>query len=138
MAELVALRKRADERSDPLPPPVAAGALAVAGVIHGLFACGGPLVVYVVGRSLHEKSAFRATLSALWLVMNAVLVTTMIVGGTINARTLLTSAWLVPPLLVGLFLGDRLHRRLDERAFRVAVFALLFVAASVLLVRSVV
>lgn len=137
LGELLALRARADERAEPLRPPVAAAALSVAGVIHGLFACGGPLVVYVVGRSLHDKAAFRATLSALWLVMNVVLVATMAIDGSVGPSSLVTSAWLVPPLVVGLFLGDRLHRRLDERSFRVAVFVLLFVAASVLLARSV-
>ncbi len=138
LGELIALRARSDERAAPLRPPVAAVALSTAGVIHGLFACGGPLVVYVVGRSLHDKAAFRATLSALWLVMNVVLVATMAFDGSVGAKSLLTSAWLVPPLLLGLFLGDRLHRRLDERSFRVAVFVLLLVAASVLLVRSLV
>lgn len=134
--ELVTLRKKTAERAAPLPRPVAAVALSTAGVVHGLFACGGPLVVYVVSRTLHEKAAFRATLSALWLIMNVVLVATMVRDGTIVGGTLITSAALVPPLLLGLVIGDRLHHGLDERTFRVAVFVLLLVAASVLLLRS--
>lgn len=136
LAELIALRARESERREPLPQPVAAGALSLAGVIHGLFACGGPLVVYVVGRSLHDKARFRATLSALWLVMNVVLVATMAFDGSLRRDTLVTSATLIPPLAIGLFIGDRLHRKLDERAFRIAVFVLLLVAAVVLLVRT--
>jgi len=138
VSELVAMKRRADEKTTPLSPPVAAIALSTAGVIHGLFACGGPLVVYVVGRSLHDKSAFRATLSALWLVMNIVLVTTMAFDGSVGRGSLLTTAALIPALLLGLFVGDRVHRRLDERSFRLAVFVLLLLAATVLLVRSVV
>ncbi len=135
--ELAMLRKKKSEKPTPLAPPVAAIALSTAGVVHGLFACGGPLVVYVVSRRLDEKSAFRATLSALWLIMNVVLVATMARDGTIGRETLLTSAALVPPLLLGLLIGDRLHHALDERTFRISVFVLLFVAASVLLVRAV-
>ncbi|MBI2395631.1 MAG: sulfite exporter TauE/SafE family protein [Deltaproteobacteria bacterium] len=137
IAELLAMRARADQRSTPLRPTVAASALAGAGVIHGLFACGGPLVVYVVGRTLSEKAAFRATLSALWLVMNVVLVASMAIDGSLGGKSLVTSAALLPPLVVGLLAGDRLHHRMPERAFRVAVFALLLVAATVLVVRSV-
>jgi len=134
--ELITLRRKSEERAAPLPLPVAATALSAAGVVHGLFACGGPLVVYVVSRTLHEKATFRATLSALWLIMNVVLVATMVRDGSIGGASLLTSAALVPPLLAGIAIGDRLHHRLDERSFRVAVFTLLLVAAAVLLVRS--
>jgi uncharacterized membrane protein YfcA len=134
--ELVTLRRKSEERVRPLALPVAAAALSTAGVVHGLFACGGPLVVYVVSRTLRDKASFRATLSALWLIMNVVLVATMVRDGTIAGASLLTSAALVPPLLLGLVVGNRLHHRLDERSFRVAVFSLLLVAASVLLLRS--
>lgn len=137
VTELVAMKRKADEKSTPLSPPVAAVALSTAGVIHGLFACGGPLVVYVVGRSLHDKASFRATLSALWLVMNVVLVTTMAFDGSVSRGSLTTTAALIPALLLGLLVGDRVHRRLDERTFRFAVFVLLLIAALVLLLRSI-
>lgn len=137
ISELWAMRPRAEQRSSALPTPIAVVALSLAGVIHGLFACGGPMVVYVVGRSIVDKAAFRATLSALWLIMNVVLVATMAWDGSVSGRSLVTTAALVPSLLVGLWAGERLHHRLDERTFRVAVFVLLLVAATVLLVRSV-
>lgn len=137
VSELWAMRRKAEERTAPLHPAVSVLALSVAGVIHGLFACGGPMVVYVVGRSLTDKAAFRATLSALWLVMNVVLVSTMAWDGSVSRASLATTAALLPSLLLGLWAGDRLHHRLDERTFRLAVFALLLVAALVLLVRTV-
>ena len=55
----------------PLPAPARIAALLGAGVIHGIFATGGPLAVFVSARELPEKAAFRATLSMLWLVLNA-------------------------------------------------------------------
>lgn len=137
VSELVAMKRKADERTTPLSPPVSAVALSTAGIIHGLFACGGPLVVWVVGRTISEKSAFRATLSALWLLMNVVLVGTMVWDGSVSRASLVTTAALVPSLLLGLLLGDRLHRKLDERSFRLGVFVLLLVAAGVLLLRSI-
>ena len=138
IVELWRMRRKVSQEARPLGPWSSGVALASAGVIHGLFACGGPLVVYVVGRTLTEKAAFRATLSALWLVMNLVLVTTMAWDGSVSRASLVTSSALLPSLLVGSWAGDRLHHLLPERTFRVAVFALLLCAATVLLARSLI
>jgi uncharacterized protein len=123
-------------RSRPLPPPIAAAALVGAGVLHGLFACGGPLAVWVVGRDVHDKGVFRATLSALWLVLNILLVAGYALDAKIHVTTLRDSALLLVPLAVGIAAGEWVHARLSPERFRVAVFVLLLVAAAVLLVRS--
>jgi uncharacterized membrane protein YfcA len=138
-SELVALRRPVDPAGAPkarLSSPVAVTALAGAGVIHGLFACGGPLVVWVVGREVEDKYRFRSTLSALWLVMNVVLVCAWAASGTVTLKTLGSSSILVLPLLLGIAVGERVHARLPERSFRLAVFGLLLVAGLALLVRS--
>lgn len=57
----------------PLPRALGALMLSIGGVAHGAFGTGGPMVVYVLGRELgDDKARFRATLSVLWLVLNAV------------------------------------------------------------------
>jgi uncharacterized protein len=133
--ELRALRggRRSGE---PLPGVVAAAALMGAGVLHGLFACGGPLAVWVVGREVSDKGAFRATLSALWLVLNIALVVGFAIDHKVTASTLRESAILVPALVLGIAVGERVHDRLSAERFRVAVFSLLLVASLVLLARS--
>lgn len=135
IAELRSLASR-EPRSARLPAPVAAAALVGAGVLHGLFACGGPLAVWVVGRDVEDKSVFRATLSALWLVLNVFLVLGYTLAAKIDGVTLRESALLLLPLAVGIVAGERIHARLSPERFRVAVFVLLLVAAVVLLVRS--
>jgi hypothetical protein len=113
--------------------------LAAGGVVHGAFATGGPLVVYALGRRMaSDKAAFRATLSLLWLVLNTVLVAGYVHDRTVTAASLALSAWMVPPLLVGLALGERLHRRASPEAFRRGVFALLLVVGLVLVGRAAV
>ncbi len=136
VVELVGLARKREEPVTPLTTPVAIAALLSGGVIHGLFACGGPMIVYVVGRTLQEKSAFRATLSALWLVMNLALIVTMVAQGSIGAASLRTSAMMIVPLGLGLAIGNRLHDHVPERTFRVSVFILLLCAALVLFARS--
>jgi hypothetical protein len=132
--ELWGLRRGGSAR--PLGAGTAGGALVAAGLVHGMFACGGPLVVWVVGREVDDKAVFRATLSALWLVLNVVLVVGYVLGGQLDGGTLKESAFLVLPLAAGILVGERVHDRLSPERFRAAVFALLFVAAGVLLVRS--
>ncbi len=119
-----------------LSPVVAGSALFGAGLVHGLFACGGPLLVYVAGREILDKKRFRATLSAVWLVLNLVLLTSYALSGLVSPRSLGSSASLIVSLAAGSWLGDRLHGKLSPERFRVAVFALLLVAASALLYRS--
>ncbi len=122
----------------PLSLAVSALALVAAGILHGMFACGGPLAVWVAGRDLPDKSRFRATLSALWLVLNGVLVVGYLVERKITVASGRDSAMLVVPLVVGMIVGERVHRSLSPARFRRAVFVLLGVAALVLLARSIV
>lgn len=132
--ELRALRRGGS--AAPLGAGTAGGALVGAGVVHGMFACGGPLVVWVVGREVDDKATFRATLSALWLLLNVVLLVGYLLGGQLDGGTLKESALLVAPLAAGIFVGERVHDRLSPARFRAGVFLLLLIAASVLLVRS--
>jgi uncharacterized membrane protein YfcA len=129
-------RSRRAAPSRPLSPAAWAATLGGAGVIHGLFATGGPLVVYAVGRELEDKARFRATLSALWLVTNAILVASYLLAGTLTAATLIDTALLVPSLLAGIVAGEWVHHRVSEARFRVAVHVLLLFAGAALLARS--
>lgn len=109
----------------PLPPAASAAALLAAGVIHGLFSSGGPLLVYALGRAPIAKRAFRATLSTLWVMMATVLSTAYALRGHVDRGTLTATAALLPVLGLAFFAGNWLHGRLDEQRFRKLVYALL-------------
>lgn len=69
----------------PLPEVARIGGLLSTGVIHGIFATGGPLAVFVSARGgFADKHAFRATLSALWVVMNALVVPRLVQDGVVT------------------------------------------------------
>lgn len=128
------LRRRASER--PLPRAVALGLLFLGGVVHGAFAAGGPPVVYVCGRTIADKRAFRGTLAALWLLLNGVLLGVYVNGNHVGVASLRTSALLAPGLVVGLVAGEVAHGHIPERAFRLAVFAMLVAVGVVLAIRA--
>ncbi len=120
----------------PLSRPVASVALFAGGIIHGVFATGGPLAVFVSSRTLPDKSAFRATLAAVWVVLNVLLLPRLWLDGSLSAATLPLSALMLVPLAIGIFAGEWVHHRLDEARFRRVVAVLLLGAGGTLLVTS--
>jgi len=118
----------------PLTTIKAAPWLLVGGIIHGIYASGGPLVVYYASKEFSHKKVFRSTLSSLWLIMTIVLMTNYFVTGKLNAETLQVSAFMLPTLVLGIVLGEIIHERIDERIFRMVVYILLlFAGASLIL-----
>jgi len=113
-----------------------AALLVLGGVVHGMFATGGPMVVYVLGRVIEDKSQFRATLSTLWLVLNVVLQVTYIASGRIDGESLGMTATLALPLALGIVVGEKLHHAIPAALFRRAVFVLLLVAGIALTTRT--
>lgn len=124
--------QRAGER--PFPKLASNGIITLAGVIHGAYATGGPTLVYAVGREL-EKREMRATLSMVWLILDGILTISFALDGTYTASTL-EPLWLLPIALpLGVVLGEQIHRRVEERHFKLGLFALLLVAGITLFVR---
>ena len=139
---VLAARELVPRKEPSTPPSPTSGrkrtalTLITAGVVHGIFACGGPLVVYYAGRTLRDKASFRATLSALWLVLNVVVIASLVQRGAVHADGLALSALLVVPLVLGIVVGEQLHARVSEARFRRGVFVLLLIAGVVLLGRT--
>ena len=125
-------RGRAEVRKN--PPAASVLAMLFAGVIHGVYATGGPLLVYAVGREELDKHQFRSTLSAVWLVLSVALGVGFLLDGRYDASSGRDILVLLPAVPLGLLLGEWLHRRIDERRFKTTVFVLLVVAAISLLV----
>lgn len=120
-----------------LPPWPGRALLFAGGVVHGAFATGGPMVVYVLGRELGaDKARFRATLSLLWLVLNGLLVAGFVQAGSVTRGTLRMSALFGGALLIGLLLGEQVHRRIDSGRFSTYVFGLLGVVGAVIVARA--
>ncbi len=128
LLSLVELHRLNVGRSAAPSPAVAQAMLIVGGLVHGLFACGGPLVVYVLGREVDDKRVFRATLSALWLVLNLVFVGSLMLSGPLPASLGRDSAGILAAMVSGAFVGEWLHRRVPERQFRQGVYVLLVAA----------
>jgi uncharacterized protein len=103
-----------------------------AGVSHGLFASGGPLLVFALAGTQLDKARLRATLVTVWFSLNSLLTLAFLFDGRL-LPALPQIASYAPLLLVGVWLGERLHQRFDERHFRIAIYALLLVTGTLLI-----
>jgi uncharacterized protein len=105
-----------------------APAMLAAGIVHGICASGGPLLVYAVVRAGLQKSAVRATLAAVWVALNGALVVAFAAAGKFEAVGLERAAVLAPVVAIALVAGDRAHGRVAERPFRAVVLGLLLLS----------
>ena len=70
---MIALKKLFVRREFELPKALLYLCLPAAGLVHGMFLSGGSfLIVYAVW-ALPDKERFRSTLSAVWVVLNSLL-----------------------------------------------------------------
>jgi uncharacterized protein len=105
----------------------------LAGVIHGLYASGGPLVVYAASRLPLDKTGFRAVLTALWSILSVLMTLYFLLNGQWTGETARLTLILLPGVAAGLIAGEILHKRLTERHFRFFVYIVLFGAGASLL-----
>jgi uncharacterized membrane protein YfcA len=102
-----------------------------AGLSHGLFASGGPLLVYSLAGVALNKARFRATLVTVWLTLNGLLSVVFLLDGRLLPALPKVAAYL-PLLAVGVWLGEHLHHKVSERHFRIAIYCLLIVTGALL------
>ena len=131
---LVRLVRNPDVPDRPLPMIIRYPLLFFAGIMHGMYSLGGPIVVYNLARENVNKMAFRATACFIWLVLGTVLLINFAATGLLTRDSLIKGAGLAVPLMVAIFLGEWLSGRVNEHLFRMAVFIVLLLAGVVLLI----
>jgi uncharacterized membrane protein YfcA len=107
----------------------------LAGISHGLFASGGPLLVYGLSTFAIAKATFRATLVCVWFGLNVSYSLIMWQQGLILPVLPLVASYL-PVLALSFWLGHVIHERVNENQFKQLVYALLTVSALAMLIST--
>ncbi len=113
----------------PLKRTVACLVLLLGGIFQGAFACGGPLFVIYVSREVKEKSAFRVTLSCVWVICNTLIfIRNLMVGGVYPDG--FWNLWLCafPFFIAGALVGNALHERVSVNTFTLIINIVLITA----------
>lgn len=109
--------------------------LILAGIVHGLFVSGGPLLIGYLTKRIEDKVSFRATISTVWVFLNTLILLDDIRAGLWNGPLVRLQLVSVPFLLAGMAIGGRLYARMSQRLFMVITYVLLFISGISLLVK---
>ena len=107
-----------------------------AGVLSGLFGVGALLAAYV-SRITETGSAFKANISVVFLAENVFRFALYLALGLLNSSSLLMAIKLMPFMLVGLFTGIAVSRKIDDRNIKKLVLVLLIVSGAVLILQNI-
>jgi hypothetical protein len=107
------------------------------GVFSVLFGTGGPIFMIFLAARIHDKSRLRATSSIVVMVSVSVRAAVFVATGLLaNAQILVCAGLLVPAMLAGYFLGNRLHHALSRARVIHLIAALLVANGALLVVRA--
>lgn len=118
-------------------PLVQNAALAVAGIMQGLFVSGGSfLAVYSVAK-IKEKQEFRATVNAVWAIINTIMIITYFINGSVTKDVLTASGTAIIPTLITVWLGGVLTKRVKQETFLKIIYVVLIISGAVLFVTNI-
>lgn len=130
---LIAIKGFSLKRKIDLPGWMMPVILLFAGVIHAMFISGGALLVIYVLRKIPDKSELRATLTAIWLLLNGYL---MIEHSRKHAFTPMNIRLIlicIPAILAAIVIGNKIHDRINQKIFMVLTNVLLLISGVTLL-----
>lgn len=132
----MSVQERQKEAENPdRPSPAIYGLLGLAGLVHGIFVAGGPLLIGYLTKQIPDKRSFRATISTVWIFLNTIILFDDIRAGYWTPELVRTFLISVPFLFAGMMAGSRLYAVMSQKLFMVITYVLLFVSGISLLVK---
>ena len=96
------------------------------GIFGGMFTTDGPPLAIYFGNKLN-KGSFRATINIIF-VINAIWINILyFLRGISTIETAKYALWLLPALILGVYIGSRLHFKINEIVFKRILAGILFV-----------
>ncbi len=109
--------------------------LVSSGIVHGMFVCGGPLLIGYLSKAVKDKVSFRATISTVWIILNSVILIDDIRAGLWTPGLVQAQLIAIPFMIAGMALGTRLYQRMSQELFMKITYILLFISGISLLVK---
>ena len=119
-------------------PPLALAILliACAGLVHGMFVCGGPMLIAYASEAIDGKEEFRSTVSAVWIILNGIMLFTDIHAGNFsvgNVPSLLLVS--LAALALALFIGNLIEHKINKRTFMMVSYVMMVISGASLLIK---
>lgn len=120
-----------------LPNPIYYLFLFFGGIVQGAFVTGGPLIVLYSAHKIKDKAEFRATMCAVWLTLNSLLlIGNLIAGDVLTAKVFKVVGISVPFVIAGAFIGWRLHKKVSADKFYSLIYVVLFASGVSMIVNA--
>lgn len=118
-----------------LPNAIMLLVLIASGLVHGMFVCGGPLLVIYASEKLKDREEFRVTVSSVWIVLNSIIMFSDIKAGYFNARLFVLLAISVAILFVALWIGNLIFKKMNKQVFMIVTYVLMAISSVSLLIK---
>ncbi|MBQ8077948.1 MAG: sulfite exporter TauE/SafE family protein [Eubacterium sp.] len=128
-------QERAQKENKPKTSVWSLAVLVIAGIVHGMFSCGGPLMVVYASEHLKGRDEFRVTVSATWCVLNSIILFTDIRAGHFNPHTMVLTGVSIGLLFLALFIGNLIFRHMNKRWFMIITYVLMGISGVSLLIK---
>lgn len=102
--------------------------LVAGGIVQGAISSGGCFILLYAQQNLEEKRVFRATLAFLWTVVSVVTVIQYGIFGTLTGDSVRLFALGTPAVLLGIWAGGSICRRLSQRVFQYLIYSFILAA----------
>lgn len=109
--------------------------LALAGLVHGMFVCGGPLLVVYASEKLKDKDEFRATLSVVWIILNSLIMFSDVRSGYFNSDMLVLLAISIGILVFAILIGNKVAQKMNRNVFMTLTYILMGISGLSLILK---
>lgn len=130
---LIAIKKMFWKKEITLSGWVMVMVLVAAGIIHGMFLSGGALLVIYAVYALKDKAEFRATISAVWVLLNSLLIVMSYQAANYNTATIKVILISMLPLALSVKIGNILYKKINQQQFLKVTYVLLLISGASLL-----
>jgi uncharacterized membrane protein YfcA len=102
--------------------------LMIASLAQGAFGTGGPFVVNALKKDFKNKSTLRATMSLFFLFCNLLRFPQLIISKDFNLDLLGKIWWIIIPVYLAIFLGYKVHLKINENYFKKGIGIITLIA----------
>lgn len=128
-------KEKQEKKPSPLSNVISILVLVLAGVVHGMFVCGGPLLIIYASQRLKDREEFRVTLSTVWIVLNSIIMLSDIRSGYFDTRLIVVLVASVVVLFGAIALGNFIAKKLDNKLFMIITYILMGISGASLLIK---
>jgi uncharacterized membrane protein YfcA len=105
----------------------------ISGIVHGLVGTGGPVAIIGMKDEFKNKAELRVGLALFFILLNIFRIIQLSFSN--NVADFFVNVWVALPLIAGILIGNYLHKKISEKAFKKMLSIFFMIAGFLLLFR---